>query len=106
MENVGHFHSSSKYSPQYTRGSEIYLTMTARVVWRVILIPLSTESCFIDIVNMFFNMFLKHVLKTRKMFKNQSPIKLLFKTFLKHHLDILKTFLECQIVSWAITKSM
>ena len=57
-------------------------------------------TCFIDIVNMFFNMFLKHVLKTRKRFKNQSPIKLLFKTFLKHHLDILKTFLKCQIVSW------
>ena len=43
VENVGHFHSSSKYSPQYTRGSEMYLTMTARVVWRVIYIPLSTE---------------------------------------------------------------
>ena len=28
---------------RYTRGSEMYLTMTARVVWRVIYIPLSTE---------------------------------------------------------------
>ena len=56
-------------------------------------------TCFIDIVNMFYKMFLKNVLKTRKRFKNQSPIKLLFKTFLKHHLDILKTFLKCQIVS-------
>ena len=37
VENVGHFHSSSKYSPQYTRGSEMYLTMTARVVCFVIL---------------------------------------------------------------------
>ena len=53
-------------------------------------------TCFIDIVNMF----LKNVLKTRKRFKNQSPIKLLFITFSKHHLDILKTFLKCQIVSW------
>ena len=57
-------------------------------------------TCFIDIVNMFFKMFLKNVLKTRKRLKNQSPIKLLYKTFLKHHLDILKTFLKCQIVSW------
>ena len=40
-------------------------------------------TCFINIVNMFFNIFLKNVLKTRKRFKNQSPIKLLFKTFLK-----------------------
>ena len=43
-------------------------------------------------------MFLKHFWKTRKKFKNPSPIKLLFKTFLKHHLCILKTFLKCQIV--------
>ena len=59
-------------------------------------------TCFIDIVNMFFNMFLKFVLKMRKRFKNQSPITLLFKTFLEHHLDILKTFLKCQIVSWDV----
>ena len=61
-------------------------------------------TCFINIVNMFFNMFLKNVLKTRKRFKNQSPIKLLFQTFLKRHLDILKTFLKCQIVSWAFSR--
>ena len=57
-------------------------------------------TCFINIVNMFFNMFLEYILKTRKRFKNYSPIKLLFKTFLKNNLDILKTFLKCRIVSW------
>ena len=60
-------------------------------------------TCFITIVNMFFNVFLKNVLKIRKGFKNQSPIKLLFKTFLKRHLDILRTFLKGQIVSWVAT---
>ena len=44
---------------------------------------------FINTVNMFFNMFLKKVAN-----------KVSFQNNLKHHLDILKTFLKCQIVSW------